>query len=633
MLRVLAVTGLALGFMALPLTGGAQSVFRGENVLAFAARLQARATPASVHDALDGMLERLEVADDRRAAVVNLRTAPIRRATHGANLPTTGPLILLAAGAVKLGSANGTLVVAEGDVEIGDARNAVVVSRGNVRIARESTPGIYVARRAIAIDSGVSPIVYAVDGAKVTSSEPFTAYNSAVKIEGGYLAYLYTRPPLFQGEPIRPPEDGGMQVDSGESVLHSGVRCKTAIADNTNVLSQLLPHARRMGNCTKVDSAVVRCEQEDAGADKSGSRELWALQMCGKEMNVRVESKRTGKATPAGEPLYDHSIVVQSGAQPARQPRPLPARPTAFAAEDALALAGVPAAQVPRARVVQAVRRVFEALQLPPDLQAKYAFIGSARLQVEPGFAESVRLSETILVADGAVKVGVARNSIIIARGPVEIAHGGGLIVIADGPVSLSHESGPVGTPFVPGVYVTRGSVEVSHSAGPVIYAVEGTRNFGYGRTTLVNTTFSPAATRADPVAYTVPPLFSGESPRPAVARPAPAGVPPAYAGKRCPDVMPEVASLMDRMQAYAKTEAACSTVDVALVECAQAPSATNRFTSIERWTFELCDRKLTIVSRVSGYIPPKPGDQTAGGVTSEMYIERSPTPLESTKK
>ena len=618
---------------ALPVVGGAQSVFRGENLLAFADRLQASASPDAVYAALEGLFERLDIALDRRERYVHLKSAQMQRVKGGSDLSSVTSTIVLSAGVLKINKAERALVVAEGDVEIGEARSVFVIARGQIRIQRETEPGIYISKRAMEIVDGLAPIVYAVDGAKVTSKEPFTAYNTAVKIEGGFLAYKYTRAPLFQGEPVQAPVGGAMQISAGESMPFEGARCKTAIADDVNVLSQMLPYARKRANCLKVDSAAVRCEQEESGAAHPASRELWTLKLCGRSMTLVVQSKRIGKDSSTGKPTYDHSIVVQSGAQPSRTPKARPpAKPTPFPAEDALALAGRAQSELTRERVVQAVQRVLEALRLPPELRSKYAYMGSARLQLEPGYAELSELSESILVADGAVKISFARNSIVIARGPVEVAHGGGLIVIAEGSVKLSHETGILGAPFAPGVYVTRGSFEVSHSVGPVIYALQGTRP-GYGRTTLINTDYEPSFGYAQPARYTVPPLFSGERPRTPVAPPPKPEAPFSYDGRRCPDVLPDEIALLLRMRAYVQKEANCTAIKSVAVQCAQAPNGQNGFTSNERWTFELCGQKLTVVYRVSGYVPPKPGDSSASAVTSSMNIERSLSPFEGVTK
>lgn len=612
----------------MPSGGGAQSIFHGENVLAFAERLQAGATPAAVYATLDGVFERLGLAADRRERHVHLKSVQIQRLSGGAEVPSATSAILLSAGSVKIGKADRVLIVAEGDVEIADARNVVVVSRGRVRIGREMDPGIYLSRRMISVANGVSPIVYAVEGATVNSREPFIAYNTAVKIDGGFLAYQFTRASLFQGEPIRQPAEGQMTVNSGESMPFAGARCATAIADDVNLLSQLLPWARKRANCPKVDAATVSCEQEERGAAPTASKERWTLQLCGKPMTLLVQSERTGKITATGQPDYDHSIVVQTGAAPDRARSPLPTRPTAFAAEDALALAGVAEAQLRRDRVVQAIQRILDALQLPTELRSKYAFLGSADLRVEPGYAELTQLYESILVADGAVKVSFARNAVIVARGPVEVAHGGGLIVVAEGPVKLSHESGVLGAPFVPGVYVTRGTFEGGISSGSVIYALQGAQP-AYGGMTLINTNFKPNPNYAAPVSYTVPPLYRGEPPRAAIARPPPAAAPFAYGGERCPDAMPGEIALLARMRSLAQKEAKCSAIASVAVKCAQAAAPTNGFRSIERWTFDLCEQKLTVVSSVEGYVPQKPGSSSASAVNTSMTIERSATSAE----
>lgn len=617
---------------ALSAIGSAQSVFYGEDVLAFANRTQESATSASVDEAIKRVFERLELPPAARGRYGNAASLNLQKEKRGFEARRLDSVILTAAGKIKLGFAVNAIVIAEGDVEVDVAAGILVIAGGSIKVRRETSQGIYISKSSVSIEGGMGPFVYAVRGATVKSEEPFTAYNTDTANAGGALSYRYSRPALFQGEPVRAPAGPAMVVSGGESMSFSGNRCSTAIADTVDLHSQMLPYARKRADCPEIDSAAVRCvQEEDPQARQPASQELWTLQLCGRPMTLLAQSKRiAGKGSKAGSDSYDHSIKVQSGARlPRADHRSASNQRTRFAADDALALAARIKPAATREQTVLAVRRVLEALDLPQELRSKYAYMGSANFRAEKNYFETSELTETVILVNGSTRIGFARNAIIIARGDVRVAHGAGLIIVSDGSIRLSHETGLLGVAHAPGVYIARETVDISHSLHPVIYAPKGTTLPPYRQMTAINTDISSVA--GSPVTrYTVAALFAGEPTRAPVPRPAPPSAPFAYGGSRCANAMPDEIALLQRMRAIVAREAGCQEIHSVTASCTQESTARNGFTSVERWTFDMCGRSLNLVSQISGYVPlADRTEPSAMAVHASLKIERPPRPAE----
>jgi hypothetical protein len=611
----------------------AQAEFSGEDALALAGHAQDRATPAAVDAIARRIFDRLELPQDVRRRYAFAASASLRKAGGRFETAILDSEILVAAAGVKLGSATKAIVIADGDVVVDVAAGLLVIARGSITVHRETEAGIYLSKGSVRVENGSGPHVYAVRGATVESRSPFSTYNTDTRsaIGAPAMAYSHSRPALFQGEPVRAPAEPMMLIGSGESMPFSGARCSTAVADDVDLHSQMLPYARTRAGCPEIDSAAVRCiQEEDPRAQQPASQELWTLRLCGRPMTLLVQSKRLpGKDPRTGTNLYDHSITVQSGGRAPRAGcKDGPIRTTPHAAEDALALAARKCPAATREQAVRAAERVLEALDLPEERRSRYAYAASASLQAGTDYFEAAQVSEAVLLVDGGVRIAFARNALIVARGDVSIAHGAGLIVISNGSIRLGHESGTLGGTHAPGIYVARGTVDISSSVDPVIYALEGAKPGRTGRATAVNTELRSAGEIGRVTRYSVAALFSGEPPRTPTGRPAPPSAPFSYAGRRCANPLPDEIAFLLRMRAYVTRHAGCETIRSVQADCVQESAAANGFTSVERWTFDLCEREINLVSRVSGYVPATGrSGHGAMAVNSSMVIEPPPPP------
>lgn len=273
--------------------------------------------------------------------------------------------------------------------------------------------------------------------------------------------------------------------------------------------------------------------------------------------------------------------------------------------------------------MVAALTRIFDHLRVPAEVRSRYSFTGSANLQKEEGYYETRELSETLLVAGGAVKIAFARNSVIIANGDVEISHGSGLIVISDGSISLAHENTHQRGVDARGIYVARGRLEISHATGPTVYAVKGAKFSFTGTVTAYNTDVNAPYAKVNKSPRAA--IFAGEPIR-ALDSPSmlvDSGESMPFEGKRCATGVRDVLDLFQHLLPMARREANCPTIKAASVVCEQEPDPGKATAeSRERWVFDLCDRKIEIASTLQGVRPQLgDGERQSGAVSTGSLV------------
>jgi hypothetical protein len=340
MRALLAALAILLGAVAAPV--GADTLFPGEDALALATQRQAGATREDVTRALERIFDRLEIPPERRARYAFAASANLVKERKYYEADELSESVLLAGGSVKLGFAHNAVIISGGDVVIAHGAGLIVIARGSIHLSFENAlldkvdaRGIYISAGAIDIGSAVGPTVYAVKGAKVDHSGPITAYNSDLRVGDGLLATKHATAALFLGEPIRAPEPSHMLVNAGETMRHGGQRCRTAVWDEVDLLTRMLPAVRREANCPSIDSASVTCTQEADAKNAFTSREHWAFGLCGRTVGASVSSSGLRPSKGKGAGALQHTMTIDKpagtpgfyGASPPRPPAAPRAKP------------------------------------------------------------------------------------------------------------------------------------------------------------------------------------------------------------------------------------------------------------------------------------------------------------------
>ncbi len=339
MRALLAALAVLLGALAAPVD--ADTLFPGEDALALAEQRSADATREDAVRALERIFDVLEIPAERRTRYAFAASANLVRAQKYYEGDELSESILLAGGGVKLGFARNAVIVSGGDVVIAHGAGLIVIARGSIRLSHENAlldkgdaRGIYISAAGIDIGSAVGPTVYAVKGARIGHSGRVTAYNSDLRVADGVIATKHTTAALFLGEPIRTPGPPNMLVNAGETMPHGGQRCRTALWDEVDLLTRMLPAVRREANCPSIDAATVTCTQEADAANAYTSREHWSFRLCGRTVGAAVSSSgvRPSKGNSAG-PLQNSMTIEKPAGAPGvyRAIPPPPSAPPAKA--------------------------------------------------------------------------------------------------------------------------------------------------------------------------------------------------------------------------------------------------------------------------------------------------------------
>ena len=256
----------------------------GDGALALATDRFKAATRDEVAEAFERVVTHLQVPPERRAHFAYVSSANFRKANDYVEFDELSQTVLLAAKGVKIGFAKNVLVIANGHVDIAHGAAVAIIAAGDIQLSTESqhlgirpADGIYITKGSFKLSHGLRPTVYAVKGAATGNSTP-TVYNTDVNASSGFRATSYTRGILFRDEPPRVSAPPHMVVNSGESMPYQGERCK-GNGDAVDLLTTLLPTARRDADCPRLESAKVHCE-EQAPNSVGRSRERWTFTGC-----------------------------------------------------------------------------------------------------------------------------------------------------------------------------------------------------------------------------------------------------------------------------------------------------------------------------------------------------------------
>lgn len=276
----------------LAVEGSAQQRFRGDEVVALAAREFQQATQQLAVQRVTELLSHLGVEQNRLQRYPVLRTAKFIKAQKAVELPELSDAVLIARRGAKIVTAKNIVVIADGKVEIAFADAVIIVASGAVsspseltpRRGREESGGIYVTRDRIELGHARDPIVYAAKGAKVSSAHAILAYNT--DLETGSAAVKTETPgPIFAREPKRKPRSPDAVLAARVPLRFDGDRCPESL-DMALLEPRMLPLVRRETNCASIHSATVRCERVTSGARGAATRERWTFQACGRKVEA-----------------------------------------------------------------------------------------------------------------------------------------------------------------------------------------------------------------------------------------------------------------------------------------------------------------------------------------------------------
>lgn len=286
------------------------------------------------------------------------------------------------------------------------------------------------------------------------------------------------------------------------------------------------------------------------------------------------------------------------------------------------------------------IHGLFDHLQVPEDIQHRYAYMSGAQFQKADQYFEVTELSQTVLVAAKSVRVSFAKNAVIIAGGSVDIAHASGVVVISRGSIHISHGQSLGG---VPGLFVTEGSADIGYATGASIYAVRGAQ---FSQTGAVSTYNTDIRGNLYGIAkkYSSTPIFHDEPVRApeSASMVVSSGESMNYKGTRCSRAA-SIHALADRLPVSARRELNCPRLDSIAVQC-NKDDATGATSSMERWTFKGCGGTvhfdISSSEHTTSISPPIHEGQTASSLVRRQGVyatpnnatAKSPTPADRQK-